>query len=73
MSSQRVRRYSHVGECTLPLRVLAAQCTTLRNCYGTLLKRNGSVADRYGSLRDRYGTLTERYGTVTENIDFAYH
>jgi len=26
---------------TLPLRVLAVQCATLRNCYGTLRKRYG--------------------------------
>jgi len=41
----RARRYPHVGECTLPLRVLAVQCVTLQNYYRTLLKRYGSVME----------------------------
>jgi len=49
----------HVGECTLPLRVLTVQCATLLN--------------RYGPLRKRYGAVLERYRTVTENIDVAHH
>jgi len=30
----RVRRYLHVGECTIALRMVAVQYATLRNCYG---------------------------------------
>jgi len=52
-----VRRYNaiytpHVGECTLPLRVLAVQCATLRNGYRTFRKRYRSVTGHYGTLRN---------------------
>ena len=47
----RAHHYPHVGECTLPLRVLAVQCATLWNCYGTLLKHHGSITEHYGMLR----------------------
>jgi len=40
----RARRYPHVGECTVPLRVLAVACT-MRN------EALRSVAGRYGTLR----------------------
>ena len=32
----RVRRYPHIGECTLPLRVLTVQCAMLWNVTGAL-------------------------------------
>jgi len=58
----RARRYPHVGECTVPLRVLAVACTvhneTLRKRYGALwnvMERYGSVADRYRTIRNCYG------------------
>jgi len=70
---RRARRYPHVGECTVPLPVLAVglQCTTLRNCYGTLLKRYGTVAERcmqdvMETLRERYGTLWKRCGSLRD-------
>jgi len=45
----RERRYPHVGECTLPMRVLAVACTM----------RNEALRKRCASLRD----VTERYST----------
>jgi len=83
----RERRYPDVGkmgECTLPLRVLAVQCATLRNCYGTLLKRYGNVirvTECYGAVTGRYVKLQNviercgRYGTfrnVTEALVLVY-
>jgi len=83
-----MRRYPSVGECTVPLRVLAVVCMmyneALRKHCGFLWKWYGvlwSVTEYYGALRDVtgcYGTLEERYGAltvwnVTENIDFAHH
>jgi len=45
---------THVGECTLPPRVLAAQCAMLRNCYETLL-----------NVTEALRIVTERYGSIT--------
>jgi len=66
----RVHRHSHVRECTLLLRVLAAQCVTLRKRYGTLR----CVTDGHKALRNRYETfrnviealqgVTERCGAL---------
>jgi len=52
---------SHVKECTLPLRVLAVQCATLWNHYGSIMERYGTLwrLDRYGSFKERYGSVTE--------------
>jgi len=52
----RARRYPHVGECTLPLRVLAVACTRRKEAFR-------------GALRDGMGALqgvrpTERHGSV---------
>ena len=69
----RVRRYPHVGECTLPLPVLAVACTIRNEALWSVTRRYGSVTGRHETLRQRYGALTERYETVTENIDFAHH
>ena len=67
-----MRRYPHVGECTLPLRVLAVQSAMLRNRYGTLQSVTGA---RYRAVTERYGSVTEplwnvagRYRTVTEAL-----
>jgi len=64
----------HVGECTLLLHVLAVQCATLRNRYGSvtgccgalqnIMERCGKLRDiteRYRSVADRYGSLRNRY------------
>ena len=45
----RVRRYPHLGECTLPQRVLAVACTM----------RNEALRKRYAALMERYGTVNE--------------
>jgi len=44
----RARRYPHVGECTVPLRVLAVACTVRMEALRI-------VTGRYGTLRNRYG------------------
>jgi len=69
----RARRYPHVRECTLPLRVLAIACRMRNEALRSVMGRCGSVTGRYRTLRERYGALTQRYGTDTENIDFAQH
>ena len=48
----RARRYPHVGECTLLLRVLAVACTM----------RIEALRDVTGALRSSYRTLRNRYG-----------
>jgi len=80
-----VRRYPHIGEYTVPLRVLAVACTmreeALRKRYVMLWERNRSVAEALQAVAERYGTLRSvagRYGSFTEllrmeNIHFAPH
>jgi len=58
----RACRYPDVGECTVPLRVLAV-ASIMRN------EALWSVTGRYRSITGRYGTLQ----SFTENIDFAHH
>ena len=65
----RVRRYPHVGECTLPLRVLAVACTMrnkrLRDVMGALR----GITERYRRVAHRYRTLwnvTERYRALRD-------
>jgi len=56
----RVRRYPHVGECTLPLCVLAVACTMHNEGYGALrdvMSALPGVMERYGSVVHRYMTL----------------
>jgi len=57
----RAHRYPHVGECSLPLHVLAVACTmhneALQKCCASL----PDVTECYRALRD----VTERYGSVT--------
>jgi len=45
----RVRHYPNVGECTLPLHVLAVVCTM----------RNEALRERYEALMEHYETVTE--------------
>jgi len=54
---------SHVGECTLPLHVLAVQCAMLQNIMGALQ----NVARSYGNFTECYWTLRKRYMTL-ENV-----
>jgi len=53
----RVCRYPQVGECTLPLHVLAVVCTvhneTLQDVMGALQ----GVTECYGSIAHHYGML----------------
>jgi len=46
----------HVRECTLPLCVLAVQCTTLWKRYGRAL----------WNIAEHHGTITERYRSISE-------
>jgi len=66
-----VRRYPHVEECTLPLRVLAVQCAPLQNRYGTLRKRYVTIGGVKEALRNRCGALQERYGAVAERCGYT--
>jgi len=50
----RARRYPHVGECTLPLRVLAVACTV----------HNKALRDIMGALRG----ITERYRVLWDVV-----
>jgi len=65
----RAHCYPHIGECTVPLRVLAVACTVHNEA---LWKHYGSIAHRYKTLQnvmERYIALqeiTERYGSITE-------
>ena len=52
-----LRRYPHVGECTLPLRVLAVA----RTMHYEALR---GVTGRYWSVTGQYGTLWKRYGSA---------
>jgi len=55
----RARRYPHLGECTLPLRLLAVTCTML----------NEALRKRYRTLRERYGTLRNvRYAPYAPSV-----
>jgi len=45
------RRYPHVGECVLSLRVLAVQCATLLNCYRTLRNVTDKIRNRCRKYR----------------------
>jgi len=51
----------HVGEFTLPLCVLAVQCTTLENRYGMLC----NVTVHYGSVTEHYRSIMEPLCYVT--------
>ena len=44
----------HVGECTLPLRVLAVACTMRNEALQSVTGRYVSVTRRYRTLRKRY-------------------
>jgi len=57
------------GECTVALRVLAVQCTTLQNRYGTLRKHYGTVVDRYRTSRNVTGALWSRCKTLQGVMD----
>jgi len=46
----RVRRYPHVGECTLPLRVSAVACTMRNEALRIITGRYRSVTGHYGML-----------------------
>jgi len=60
----RARHYCHIGQCTLPLHVLAIQCAMLRNSYRTLLKHYGSITEHCRALQ----SVTERYRSVMEPL-----
>jgi len=75
----RARRYPHVGECTLLLRVLAVACTmrieALRDVMGALR----CVTGRYGSVTKLLQNFTEPLRKrsilpITNRIlNFAHH
>jgi len=48
------------------LHVLAVQCTTLWNCYRTLLKHYRSIMECCGALQKHSRTLQERYEAIVE-------
>ena len=43
----RARRYPHVGECTLPMCVLAVACTMRNEALRSFTGRYGSVTECY--------------------------
>jgi len=57
---ERVATRPQVGECTLPLCVLAVQCATLWNHYGSVTERYRAITERCGALRN----ITEHCGTL---------
>ena len=68
----RARRYPHVGECTLPLCVLAVHCT-MRNVMKLLQNVTGAeCCRRYENVTEALRMVTERYRTVTNYVDFAH-
>jgi len=76
---RRVCRYPHVRECTLPMRVLAVQCATLKmlqdvtEALQNITERHGAVADILGRYRNVTEALciimdvTELYGSVADH------
>jgi len=62
-----VRCYPHIGECTLPLCVLAVVWTMRNEVLRSIMGRYGSIIGRYGMLRKCCTLLqdvTECYGTL---------
>ena len=61
----RAHRYPHVGECTVPLPVLAVACTMHNEALRHITERYGSTVHRYGTLRN----VTEHRGTLWNVIE----
>jgi len=61
----RARHYPYIGECTLPLHVLAVACTMHNEALWGIMERYGSDVHHYRTLQSaagHYGTLQKRYG-----------
>jgi len=59
----RAHHYFHLGECTVPLCVLAVACTMHNEALQGL-------TEHYRRVADHYGTVTEKYQFCPSLIEF---